>query len=223
MLLVVLLALVASASEAAVQDATLFELTENMKLTRGKVVRRVATTALMGSAEVGTPLCPAGRGPGRCAINAVGSNNIDTTTGLGRFDGRFTVVVPGDNPVDGPELVVMSGRFRGRMDFAPALLNNLPYGTVEGQFDVERSGKKIPFSGVFRLPFLGSVAVSEGSEPRTLRQILCPRTPNPNPTLGGPDIAYVDTTAGVLNGACLDVRPNELSLGLPTVRFDIAF
>jgi hypothetical protein len=230
LLLLLTLALVGNVGRASAQDATLYELTENLKFTRGKIAHRVATSALMGFAELGTPLCPLGKSQGPCSINAVGSTNVASTTGLGTFDGRFTVVVPGDNPVDGPELVVMSGRFRGRIDFAPALVHNIPFGTVDGHFVVERSGKRIPFSGVFRLPFLGSVAVPVGVDPvtgapvtRTLRQLLCPLTPRPNPSLGGPDIAYVDTTGGMLNGTCRDVLPSELSLGVPTVRFDIAF
>jgi hypothetical protein len=229
-LIVLPFTLVATVGTAGAQDATLYELTESMKLTRGKVVHRTATSALLGLAKVGTPLCPPGYGPGPCWVSAVGSNDIDSRTGLGTFDGNFTVVVQGDNPVDGPEFVVMSGRFRGRMDFAPALVHNHPYGTVDGHFVVARSGKKIPFSGVFRLPLLGSFAVPVGVDPasgtpftRTLRQIFCPLSPSSNPNLGGPDIAYLDTTGGMPNGRCLDVLPTELGLGWPTVRFDITF
>lgn len=232
-LLVLLFMLLVRPSATAAQDVTLYELTESMKLTRGKVVHRVATSALVGFAKMGTPLCPTAEvavSTGECSISAVGSANVSATTGLGTFQGDFSVVVQGDNPVDGPEWVVMKGSFRGRMDFAPALVHNLPYGTVEGHFTVERTGKRIPFSGVFRLPLLGSFALVVGTEPltgvpitRTLRQLLCPLTPTPNPNLGGPDIAYVDTIGAEPNGKCLDVLPTELSLGWPTVRFDIRF
>ena len=37
------------------------------------------------------------------------------------------------------------------------------------------------------------------------------------------DFAYVETAYGKLTGRCIDVLPNELSLGLPLVRFDIWF
>jgi hypothetical protein len=231
--IVLTFALVASVGTAAAQDVVLYELTENMKLSRGKVAYRAATSTLMGFAKVGTALCPPVEGTGAaggCWISAVGSNNVDGTTGLGTFDGQFRVVVQGDNPVDGPELTVMTGRFRGRMDFAPALVHNLPYGTVEGHFVPERSGRKIPFSGVFRLPVLGSYAVPVGVDAlsgapvtRSLRQVLCPLTPTPNPNLGGPDVAYVGITGGVPNGRCLDVLPSELGLGWPMVRFDVTF
>jgi hypothetical protein len=232
-LVVLLFALLVSPSAAAAQDVTLYELTENMKLTGGKVVRRSATSALMGFAKVGTPLCPTAEvtvSKGQCWVSAVGSDNVSETTGLGTFEGRFAVVVQGDNPVDGPEWVVMKGSFRGRMDFGPALAHSLPYGMVQGHFTVERTGKNIPFAGIFRLPFLGSFAPAVGVDPmtgvpitRTLRQLLCPLTPTPNPNLGGPDIAYVDTIGGEPNGKCLDVLPTELSLGWPTVRFEIRF
>lgn len=231
--LVLLFALLVRPSAGAAQDVTLYEVTESLKLRGGKVVRRSATSALMGFANNGTPLCPSTAvtaSTGACWISAVGSANVSDTTGLGVVHGDFAVVVQGDNPVDGPEAIVMKGSFRGKMDFSPALVSNLPYGTVEGHFTVERSGKSIPFAGVFRLPLLGSFVLVVGVDPitgapitRTLRQLLCPLTPMPNANLGGPDLAYVDTTAAELNGKCIDVLPTELSLGWPTVRFDITF
>jgi len=70
------------------------------------------------------------------------------------------------------------------------------------------------FIGVFRLPFLASPEV---------RAALCPNTPGPNPYLPR-DLAYADTTpTGQLTGSCIDVRPEELSLASPAVRFDIWF
>ncbi len=216
------------------KTATMYELTENMKLiAAGKGERRTATSILMGFADVGTPLCPSGlvaqleaRGllaPGtkRCTINMSGSDSVDTQTGQGPFRGSFTVVVQGDNPVDGPEFVVLKGTFRGQMDFSPALLARIPYGTVRGNLTTAR-GSIMPFTGTFRLPLLGSFQPYGPGGP-TLRQIFCPLTPTPNSELFGPDIAYLGTTAGRPNGTCIDVLPNELSLGFPTVRFDAEF
>jgi len=38
------------------------------------------------------------------------------------------------------------------------------------------------------------------------------------------DLAYLDSgSTGTLNGICLNIVPNELSLGFPAVRFDIWF
>jgi hypothetical protein len=38
------------------------------------------------------------------------------------------------------------------------------------------------------------------------------------------DLAYVDSgSTGALNGVCLDIQMNELSLGQPAVRFDLWF
>jgi hypothetical protein len=218
-------------------DATLYELTENMKITRGKP-RRVATSQLMGFARVGTPLCPQGivdavsPGAKRCAINATGSDNISLATGLGDFLGAFTVVVQGDNPFDGPELVVMSGSFRGRMDFSPALVLGLPFGTVAGTMTPEGGKAKpgsFPFTGVFRLPFAGNISTlipGVGNVP--LRIALCRATPEPNPNAafyGGYDLAYLDNVeaVGTSTSRCIDIQPSEISLGEATVRFDILF
>lgn len=216
------------------KTATVYELTENMKLiANGRGERRTATSQLMGFADIGTPLCPAELvaqlealqllqpGTTQCTVNMTGSDNVDVTTGRGPFQGKVTVVVQGDNPVDGPELIVLKGQFGGQMDFSPALLWRRPLGTVSGSLVTDQS-KKILFTGTFRLPFLGSHR-PYGPQGPTLRQMFCPLTTEPNPNLFGPDIAYLDTTAGAPNGKCIDVLPSELSLGFPTVRFDAEF
>jgi hypothetical protein len=232
------LSVLAAPAVARAGTATLYELTENMKIltTRhdGRTsTSRAATSELAGVAQVGTPLCPSAdlaSGPGGCAVNVTGSDNVSLATGLGMLAGTFTTVVQGDNPVDGPEAVVLQGAFNGRMDFSPAILNQVPFGTVVGK--VYASRHSTPFTGVFRLPFAGNVTTTMdlGSGPVTvtLRQIFCPATPDPNPyaaMYGGWDLAYLDNVeaAGTPSGRCLDIQPNELSLGTPLVRFDISF
>jgi hypothetical protein len=151
-------------------DARLYELTENMKLTsRGNFQYRKATSRLMGTADFGTPLCPAGRTAAlnryakTCTVNATGTDNIDLATGRGDFGGTFTVVVQGDNAVDSPELVVMKGLFRGKMDFSPAMLFGIPLGYVTGTL-VDDRGATFPFTGTFRLPFvLTSLPMPDGN------------------------------------------------------------
>jgi len=114
--------------------------------------------------------------------------------------------------------VVDRVKVSGQMDFSASLINGLPYGTITGSVNGQRDDVATTdprFKGVFRLPFLASPEI---------RDILCPLTPNPNPHFPGWDVAYVDTTeAGVMTGRCIDVLPRELSLGTPTVRFDIWF
>ena len=93
--------------------AVLYEMTENLSLKALQKGQRRATSQLLGVALPGTPLCPATavNTAGYCVINATGSDNINlnpdsVSFGKGNFGGTFTVVVPGDNPTDGPELVV---------------------------------------------------------------------------------------------------------------------
>lgn len=217
--------------------ATLYELSENMKLTskirHGQTIgRRQAMSALSGVAAVKTPLCPQAvlaSGPGGCAINVIGMDDISLMTGLGTLEGTYTTVVQGDNPVDGPEAVVQIGAFTGQMDFSPAILRQVPYGTVVGRVTSGSGrGRSSPFTGVFRLPFAGNVEVDAApGVTLSLRALFCPLSPTPNPyapMYGGFDLAYLDTDAnGQLNGKCLDIQPNELSLGTPLVRFDISF
>jgi len=234
-------ALAGAPALASASDATLYELTENMKVVqwtfkyRPPVPRRIATSALMGVAAPGTPLCPSPdlqSGPAGCAVNVLGTDNVSLVTGRGVLSGNFTTVVQGDNPVDGPEAVVLKGEFEGHMDFSPAILHQVPFGTVVGKVSAQGSRRK-PFTGVFRLPFAGNavteVEVAPGVKVSlTLRQLFCPATPNPNPwaqMYGGYDLAYLDNVeaATTKSGRCLDIQPNELSLGTPLVRFDIDF
>jgi len=240
-------AVIGAPAMASAGGATLYELTENMKLVQRNhkhgtpVGRRIATSAITGVAAAGTPLCPSpefASGPAGCAVNVLGSDNVSLKTGLGTLNGDFTTVVQGDNPVDGPEAVVLKGEFRGQMDFSPAIVGKLsntplgtiplphPYGTVGGTVTARR-GRKADFTGVFRLPFAGNAEIVPGTGV-TLRQIFCPATPNPNPYAefyGGFDLVYLDNVEAATTpaGRCLDIQPNELSLGAPLVRFDISF
>src|SRR5438132_7446087 len=157
--LLALLAFVAAplfGATALAADATLYELTENMKLVGKDSPRRRATSELMGTANVGNPLCPAelvamvSPGATTCTINATGSDNISLVTGLGKFGGTFTVVVQGDNPVDSPEFVVAKGKFSGKMDFSPAVLVNVPLATVVGKMVPAGGGGTVPFTRTLR-------------------------------------------------------------------------
>jgi len=220
-------------------SATLYELTENMKVVQRHhkngplVARRIAMSAITGTAEQGTPLCPAPRFGETCAVNVLGHDDISLTTGLGTISGVFTTVVQGDNPVDGPERVVLTGEFNGKMDFSPAILHQIPFGTVSGKVTGDGSRKREDFTGVFRLPFAGNAPVEVEVAPGmkvtlTLRQLFCPATPAPNPSAymyGGIDLAYLDNVEAVTTkyGRCLNIEPHELSLGAPLVRFDVEF
>jgi hypothetical protein len=227
---------------AAAGSATLYELTENMKVIqrngkhRTQVGRRVATSAITGFATPGTPLCPADpkqQNQPPCAVNVMGADNVSLATGLGTLSGTFATVVQGDNPVDGPEAVILRGEFRGDMDFSPAIVHEIPFGTVEGKVKANGSRRGTSFTGVFRLPFAGNieteVEVAPGVKVKlTLRQLFCPATPDPNPyaeMYDGFDLAYLDNVAEATTptGRCLNIMPNELSLGAPLVRFDIDF
>ena len=208
--------------QAGTAQASFYEVTENMRLISRSRPRRVATAALVGTAQIGTPFCPTSlvravsATAQLCYLNANGEDDISLATGLGSFDAKLTVVIQGDNPVDPPEFVIAKLRASGQMNFGPAILNGLPYGTITGRTHRVDDNETPParFVGVFRLQFLASPAT---------RAALCPATQNPNPTLPQ-DLAYVDSgSTGALNGVCLNVQPNELSLGFPAVRFDIWF
>src|SRR5438034_998428 len=134
--LLFLLAAVAGPTPASAADATMYELVESMSIVQhdGRAYRQ-AWAAIDGTARPGTLLCPF---QVTCTLVGWGWSNVETITGKGTFSGSFTVVVDGDNAVDGPEASVLSGRFGGTMDFSPALLARppQPYGTVVGTVTV---------------------------------------------------------------------------------------
>jgi hypothetical protein len=213
-------------------SATLYVLTENMKLVPKQrsldtANRRIGTSALTGTAVLGTPLCPRQQfESGPCAVNVLGTDDLSLATGLGTLSGHFTTVIQGDNLVDGPEAVALRGTFNGHMDFSPAILRQIPYGTFVGKVRAS-GGPNTEFTGIFRLPFAGNIEVTVAGVTQTLRQLFCPLSPvtNPNaPLYGGFDLAYLDFDSNYIpNGQCLDIQPTELSLGAPLVRFDIDY
>lgn len=228
--------LIAPGYAVAEPGARLYELTENMGLKAvRKVEHRLATSELMGFAAVGTPLCPkelvdpASPGATFCTINATGNDNIDLSTGKGKFWGTFTVVIQGDNAVDSPEFVVANGRFRGQMDFSPAVVYTIPLGSVTGKLQLVPGGYRapndtddgdvddtgVPFTGIFRLPFVlptgapGCDVDPSGANCFTPALYL----------LNAPDPLPVDFSKWQFD----PVKNAEKALDWPTVRFEISF
>jgi hypothetical protein len=152
--LLLLLAVVIGPRPASAADATLYELVESMSVVQedGRTYRQ-AWAALDGTARPGTLLCPL---QVTCELHGWGWSRVDIATGRGTVSGSFSVVVDGDNDVDGPEAVIQWGRFSGTMDFSPALLRQLPYGTVVGKVTVgnSKTAQDSPFTGTFYLPFV---------------------------------------------------------------------
>ncbi len=202
-------------------NAVLYEVTENLKFNSFvKMKRRQATSALMGAVKGGTAICPTALGgsqipAGDCALIAVASNNIDINPsshklGMGPVVGTFDVVVQGDNPVDGPELVVLRGDLSGNIDLSQAVLfaatsglAGAPIGTITGRWNGQGvaggplAGLHVhgTFTGTFRLPFI-------------------------NPLDSTMTPLYM-TDPSVLT--VVPVAANELSLGVPTVRLEMNF
>jgi hypothetical protein len=193
-LLLFLLAVAIGPEPAAAADVTLYELIENMSLVRiaGEDYRQ-GWAALEGTASPGTPLCPL---LVTCTVHATGAASVKIATGGGWFSGDLTVVVQGDNEVDGPEAVVLRAEFSGVMDFSPALLARQPYGLIDGTVTVHNRGESSPFTGIFLLPFVP------------------PGDPSYTPH-------YLGLTGLMPNGAVVPVSADERVLGRPTVKFEM--
>jgi len=197
-------------------DAVLYEVTEDMYLrdTAGNFVAGVATAArrsavaqLSGWAKIGTPLCPAYVGlivptAKRCAVNATGADDLSLATGTGTLGGTFAVVVQGDNHVDAPEFVIMTGTFSGNADLSLSMSQQAPLGIItDGVGTIDGySEASFKLTGTFRLPF----ALDEvGRHRRVSRELTA---------------YYLDD-----HGHLIEVKDQERSLGMPTVRLEINF
>lgn len=214
-----LLAAMAGPAPALATDrrpgTVLYEVTEDMYLLDAagnpvadpsKAARRSAVAQLAGWAALGTPLCPyevlvVAPKTKQCAVNASGADNLSLADGRGTLGGTFAVVVQGDNPVDSPEFVAMTGTFKGDADLSPALSGQAPVGFItNGVGTVDGVGVAFAFTGTFRLPFS-----------------LTPQAKHDKPHRNRAAFYLGD------DGKPFRVRSDELSLGFPTVRLEINF
>lgn len=215
------LAVAVPTASAESQQTVLYELTENAQyydiagnptIDPTQVFRRVAAAELQGNAALGTALCPiealvTNPKAHTCTVTATGTDDVTvklSTTGqvvgfAGTVGGTYAVVVQGDNPVDGPELVVQTGTFSGSIDLSPTLAG-IPLGTITGGvFTIDGyPGFSLPFRGTFRLPF------AKDASGHTIK----PRH--------GKDAFYLGD-----DGEPFPVGKNERALGWPTVRFEV--
>jgi hypothetical protein len=204
-------AVVSTAGIAAGQNAVLYEVTEQMKVKRNDTVR-AATASLMGSISAGTSICPdwlvAALKVGGCSISATASDTINLATGQGPVSGKFSILIPGDNPMDGPELVIAEGTLRGMIDLSPAVVGwngiKVPLGTITGEWSA-RGTRGGPLEGLR----------AEGTLTGTFR------LPFADPWLGA---AYMlNPYAYPAEGSAVAITKDELSLGVPAVRLELSF
>ena len=201
-------------------DLVLYELSENACLVdasgqcvfdASQAVARVAVSSLQGIAKLGTMLCPSSvfvtdLKTDACTVTATGNDTVSLVdTGSGALNGTFSVVIQLDNPVDSPELPVLTGTFDGTIDFTPTFLG-IPLGfatatltVTESPLDPTLVGLSLPFTGVFRQPFA-----------------MGPRGQRRKPHRGEEAFYLVD-------GEPVPVRQDERAVGWPTVRFEITF
>ncbi len=209
-----------SKDSASGTGVTLYEVSERVTFDPDDagVIRRNAISPLLGFAELGTPLCPTMLQASfpqmkRCAVIAIGSDNVSTVAGRGPVVGRFDVVInaPGNSSVHVPDLPVISGTFSGEIDLSLAVLHRVPLGSITGTFKIptrDQHGQAaladVPFSGTFRLPFgiddLGRIVKHDDDDDRR-------------------GAFYLADDLRTL----IRVRPNERSIGFPTVRLEVHF
>jgi len=221
-------------------DARLYEVTENMTLDDLEhPTLRSATAALQGTANFGTPLCPADvvrlllslglltKVDRPCTITAIGSDVVDTETGAGTLTGippagGFSVVINLDNTTDAPEFVVMTGQFEGTMQvLADTSVNpprQLPLIALTG-------GTLTPLD-VLGVP-IEQVAVL-GLDPASFAPVNLTgvfRLPFSLDRSGKRRRAHLGRDAYYLGdrGQLIKVKPEERSLGFPAVRIEIDF
>ena len=212
-------------------SATLYELTENMRLDNlSAPTLRTASAALQGTADVGSPLCPAaliglltsvGLPVGStCTLTAFGEDAIGLARGNGSFTGAFAVVVNVDNAADAPELVVMTGTFGGDMQvLADASGHMLPLIRISnGKLAVsEVLGVPLPYVAVY-LPGLAPEMFATAPFTGVFRlPFIVQNSKKVKPKKDVPAFYLGD------DGEFIPIQPNETSLGYATVRVEIGF
>lgn len=208
---------------AQVADVVLYETTENMKLTKG-MTRRAATSALLGFAKAGTPLCPGAPGDPPCTVNVTATDNVSLITGVGPVSGDVTVVVQEPGSVDSPEVVVTQGKFSGTIDFTPILFDGDAFGSINATLTIHKSKvpslekSKVSFNGAFRVPFRCVEAITAA----VLAALGLPPDTPPEQVLGFLGIP-ADAHCYQVPGGFQPVQDNEYAIGFPTVRFEINF
>jgi hypothetical protein len=211
--------LVLPAAGYAQANVTLYEISERVtyspkNLTESVVIIRNATAPLLGFADLGTPLCPSELlvtvpRIKSCTVIATGTNEVSTVTGIGPVRGAFDVVVnaPGNRKGHVPNMPVIAGTFDGTMDLSPAVLLQVPLGSMTGNLTItemaDGSGTLapvtpviLPFTGTFRLPF------EIDSPGRSSREAY-----------------YLADDLITL----IEVKDRERSVGFPTVRLEVRF
>jgi hypothetical protein len=193
----------------------LYEVTEDMYLLDSNdvptgslqhAIRRSAVAQLFGTAKLGTPLCPwevlqLAPGTKSCTVSASGADHLSLADGKGTLGGTFAVTVQGDNNVDAPEFVVMTGRFHGAADLSLPFAGIAPIGYLTHGHGSIDGGAKFTFTGTFRLPF----AVD-----KKLHKVK-PRKNGHNYYLADDFSSFVP------------IEARERSLDWPTVRLEIKF
>ncbi len=257
-------------SLAAGADAVLHEVTEEVVFMDDHFMPvdprlkapafRMATSAIEGTAAVGSAICPL---PVPCSIVALGSNQLrlimDAKFGTGPFSGKFALVLnePGTTSrTHVPAVVFAAGAFAGQMDLAPAILfratngaAGAPLGTItggqwclgdkcfnkDGTINFNADGTLAHPDGTlnatFRIPFtaermLKDLTGEHQEEGLTGEHEQDSRGEHQRDS-GDERVGHRRGGAGpvfyLVDGERQGIRPNDRSLGVPTVRVELDF
>src|SRR5262249_52042319 len=131
-----------------------------------------------------------------CYVTAYGTDSI-TIKGSGELKADIAVKVQGDNPVDAPEFVVMTGRLTGGMAVADEQMRLL---AIWGTLTIDGQDVSTRFTGMVRLPFVKD-ELGRHRQPRRFERAF-----------------YLKD-----DGRLERVQTDEQSLGWPTARFELTF
>jgi hypothetical protein len=206
------LLLLGSPGLAAAQSAVLYEVSETMKFdSRLAGQYRTATATLVGALRPGPSICPPWLvqmlKTTACGLVVTATSDVSLATGTGTVSGKFSVVVEGDNAVDGTEAQIVKGDVTGTIDLTLALRGLAPIATLTGTWTASGvpgllHGLKTQGSltGTFRLPYLAPTGCADdGNLSDCTAVYVVPEDP-----------------AGFQV-----IAPAEYSLGVPSVRLEL--
>jgi hypothetical protein len=197
------------------KDVVLYELNEQARLTPTN--HREADSGLQGKAKRGTPVCTERllqyaedtfalfgitiKDASRCTVVAFGHSDLDLDTLQGTIDGHLSVNVNSGktNLTDAAELVVMTGKFHGKITVTDRVIIKITEGTFEptAVIGIDDPSRWCPVLGICRAAFTGTFR-----QPFKVHRVAVYKKDN---------------------GSLVPVLPDERALGDPTVRLEITF
>jgi hypothetical protein len=216
---------------ASGQEAVLYEIVENLDTVHLQATgERVSYWTAQGTAQGGSPFCPAALSVPTCTITAFGTDSINLTTFAGTVWANVVAVANLDNVVDAPEAAVFSGQITGTITIFPIVELNLgkkkallgpalPLIYITGGHFFPDALPTVRTSQPSPLPSADATATFESTFRLPFNVVNVGETPTPVPPEKGRKAFYLGDDGNLIK---VD-KEDEFALGFPLLRGEVFF